>query len=74
MNWSNLLSWIKSLPIWAKSIVLLIVALVASVLIFTSCSTVKTVMNSSGKVSTTVSQSVLDSTSISINVFSKPVE
>lgn len=72
MNWSNLLTWVKSLPTWAKSIVLVIVALAASVLIFTSCSTVKTYMNSNGKVSTTVTQSVLDSTSISVNVFSQP--
>ena len=63
---------LKSKPLWVKIVSIVIVALVAAVLLFSSCSTIRTTMNSAGEIHTSVNQSALDSTHISINLFAKP--
>lgn len=69
---SKLLSWLRALPVWARIIAIVIAVLVSAVFLFTSCSTIRTTMNSAGEIHTTVNQSALDSTHISINLFAKP--
>ena len=69
---SKFLTWIRALPIWARVIAIVIAVLVSVVLLFSSCSTIRTTMNSAGEIHTSVNQSALDSTHISINLFARP--
>ena len=62
---------LKSAPVWVRSVAIVVVALCAGIYLFSSCSTIRTYMNSAGEVHTTVRQSVLDSTAITVNLFSK---
>lgn len=68
----NLLTWLRGLPVWARIIAIVIAVLASAVLLFSSCSTIRTTMNSAGEIHTSVNQSALDSTHISINLFAKP--
>ena len=69
---TNFLTKLKSAPLWVKIVSIVIVALVSAVLLFSSCSTIRTTMNSAGEIHTSVNQSALDSTHISINLFARP--
>lgn len=71
-TFKKILSWLRSLPVWARVVAIVIAVLVSAVLLFTGCSTIRTTMNSAGEIHTNVNQSVLDSTHISIHLFSKP--
>lgn len=62
---------LKSTPVWVRSVAIVIIALCAGIYLFSGCSTIRTYMNSAGEVHTTVRQNVLDSTSITVNLFSK---
>ena len=68
---SNLIQRIRRLPVWARIVTIVIVAAAAAVVSFTSCSTIRTTMTSSGQITTSVRQNVLDSTSVSISLFRK---
>ena len=67
----TILQRLKSSPVWVRIVSVVVVAAVAALLLF-SCSTIRTTMNSAGEIHTSVNQSVLDSTHISINLFSRP--
>lgn len=71
----KILQFLKNIPApWRWIAAALVAVLVAFWLVFSvsACSTIRTTLNSSGTVSTTVKQSVLDSTKIELSIF-KPV-
>lgn len=70
MELKPLLEKIKTLPVWARIIVVAVVAAAASVYLFTSCSVARVNMATDGKVSITTNQSVMDSTHVNISVMS----
>ena len=65
MNWSEIFSKLKSSPLWVKIVAVLVVAAIAAVSLFTSCSTIRVIGNDGG-VSTTVRQSALDSMQVKV--------
>lgn len=50
---TKLLTWLKSLPVWAKSISLLVIALISAVLLFTSCGVTRAVVTNRAEGTTT---------------------
>lgn len=68
MNWNEIKTLLARLPVWLRAVVILVIAVVAFFLVG-SCSTVKTILDGSGRVTTTVNQNVLDSTRISVELF-----
>lgn len=71
MDIKTIIEFVRSRPVWARVVAVVVVALIAAVTFFSSCSTVRTTLNSSGEVHTSVHQSVLDSTSVTVRLFSK---
>ena len=71
MDYSKIWQWLKSCPKWMRIVLVVLVAAIVAVASL-SCSTIRTTMNSAGQITTSVNQSALDSTHISINLFSKP--
>lgn len=71
MNWSELWSRIKALPAWTRVVIITLVAAIVAIMSLTSCSTVKTTLYRDGNVTTSVNQSVLDSTRVTISLFAK---
>lgn len=65
MNWNEILSKLKLAPLWVKIVTVLIVAAIAAVSLFASCSTIRVVGNEGG-VSTVVRQSALDSMQVKV--------
>lgn len=70
MELKPLLEKIKTLPVWARVVVVALVAAASAVYLFTSCSVARVNMSTDGKVSITTNQSVLDSTHVNISVMS----
>lgn len=71
-TFKKILSWLRDLPVWARVVAIVIAVLASAMFLFTGCSTIRTTMNSAGEIHTSVNQSALDSTHISINLFARP--
>ena len=66
----KLIELLKKMPLWARIVFLLALSCALVVISFNSCSSVRAISYGDGRLSTTVHQSVADSTSVTIN-FSK---
>lgn len=67
----KLIQILKALPKWARAVVialLFIAAGIATFYVVPSCSSVKTVSYGDGRISTSVTQSGVDSVSVSVNL------
>lgn len=72
MNWSEIKSWLLTLPKWLRyTIIIIVCALVALLAIVgtESCSSIRVSQASDGEVRVSSSQSTLDSTKVEINLF-----
>lgn len=64
----KLLEWIKTLPIWARSIILLVVSLICAVFFFTSCSSTRAVIrNPANTAVSTITVSVTNPQSVEVS-------
>ena len=67
----NFISWLKSKPKWFRVLICILfaAAVVAASFLPVSCSVVRTTLDGSGRVTTTVNQSALDSTRVDVQLF-----
>ena len=68
----KIITWLRTFPVWVRVLIVALVAAFAVLCSLNGCSTIRTTMNSAGEIHTSVNQSALDSTHISINLFATP--
>ena len=70
-TFTKLSEFLKSLPKWLRAVLIALFAIGAALYFLfgvTSCSTIRTTLNSNGEVNTIVKQSVLDSTHVVLSI------